>query len=111
MAEAFFMPTMTDGTGADWIGGWFGTGPERGIALIFTLAGIIGVAVTLAARATARTAASPPPDLPPHHLGGFRLRAASVSAPETDAAQKASSRGHRRLWTGVLDGNQAEWPG
>ena len=30
LAEAFFMPTMTDGAGADWIGGWFGTGPERG---------------------------------------------------------------------------------
>ena len=27
------MPFMTDGRGADWIGDWFGTGPERGIAL------------------------------------------------------------------------------
>ncbi|MGH9265604.1 MAG: MFS transporter [Acidimicrobiales bacterium] len=46
IAEAVFMPLMTDGRGADWIGGWFGTGPERGIALMFTLAGLIGVAVT-----------------------------------------------------------------
>ena len=52
LAEAAFMPFMTDGRGADWIGDWFGTGPERGIALMFTLAGIIGVVVTLAARAT-----------------------------------------------------------
>jgi DHA3 family multidrug efflux protein-like MFS transporter len=49
IAEAVFMPFMTDGRGADWIGGWFGTGPDRGIALIFTLAGIIGVVITLVA--------------------------------------------------------------
>jgi DHA3 family multidrug efflux protein-like MFS transporter len=48
LAERVFMPFMTDGRGADWIGGWFGTGPERGIGLIFTLAGLIGVVVTLA---------------------------------------------------------------
>jgi DHA3 family multidrug efflux protein-like MFS transporter len=49
IAEAVFMPTMTDGRGADWIGSWFGTGPDRGIALIFTIAGVIGVAVTFLA--------------------------------------------------------------
>ena len=32
------------------IGGWFGTGPERGLALMFTLAGLIGVVVTILAR-------------------------------------------------------------
>lgn len=52
VAEAFVMPTMTDGRGADWIGGWFGTGPERGIALIFTVAGLLGIVVTLAVRAS-----------------------------------------------------------
>jgi DHA3 family multidrug efflux protein-like MFS transporter len=52
VAEAVFMPLMTDGRGADWIGGWFGTGPERGIALMFTLAGLIGVAITALARAS-----------------------------------------------------------
>jgi DHA3 family multidrug efflux protein-like MFS transporter len=52
LAEKRFMPFMTDGKGADWIGGWFGTGPERGIALVFTVAGLIGVFVTLVARAT-----------------------------------------------------------
>ena len=30
LASAVFMPTMTDGVGADLIGSWFGTGPERG---------------------------------------------------------------------------------
>jgi DHA3 family multidrug efflux protein-like MFS transporter len=52
LAEAVFMPTMTDGLGADLIGSWFGTGPQRGIAVMFTLAGLIGVAVTLLARAS-----------------------------------------------------------
>jgi DHA3 family multidrug efflux protein-like MFS transporter len=52
LASAVFMPTMTDGAGADLIGSWFGTGPERGLALLFTLAGLIGVVVTLFARAS-----------------------------------------------------------
>lgn len=50
LAERVFMPFMTDGRGADWIGGWFGTGPERGLALIFTLAGLLGILVTVAVR-------------------------------------------------------------
>jgi DHA3 family multidrug efflux protein-like MFS transporter len=49
IAEAVFMPLMTDGRGADLIGDWYGTGPDRGIALMFTLAGLVGVAVTLLA--------------------------------------------------------------
>ena len=52
LAETVFMPLMTDGRGADWIGGWFGTGPDRGLALMFTLAGLLGVVVTLAARSS-----------------------------------------------------------
>ncbi len=43
LAETVFIPFMTDGKGVDWIGGWFGTGPERGIALVFCLAGIVGL--------------------------------------------------------------------
>jgi DHA3 family multidrug efflux protein-like MFS transporter len=49
LAEAVFIPFMTDGRGVEWMGEWFGTGPDRGIALMFTLAGIAGIAVTLAA--------------------------------------------------------------
>lgn len=49
LAEAVFIPLMTDGAGADWIGSWFGTGPERGLAVMFTLAGLLGVIVTAAA--------------------------------------------------------------
>jgi DHA3 family multidrug efflux protein-like MFS transporter len=50
LAETTFMPFMTDGGGADAIGSWFGTGPERGLALMFTVAGLIGVVVTVLAR-------------------------------------------------------------
>ena len=52
LAERVFMPFMTDGRGADWIGDWFGRGPERGLALAFTLAGLLGIAATLAARSS-----------------------------------------------------------
>jgi MFS transporter, DHA3 family, multidrug efflux protein len=37
---------MTTGAGADLIGGWFGTGPDRGIALVFVLTGIVGLRIT-----------------------------------------------------------------
>ena len=49
LAETVFIPTMTDGAGADLIGSWYGTGPDRGLAIMFTLAGIIGVVVTVGA--------------------------------------------------------------
>jgi len=52
LAEAVFIPFMTDGGGADSIGRWFGIGPDRGIALLFTLAGLLGVIVTVATRAS-----------------------------------------------------------
>ncbi len=47
LAEGVVIPSMTDGYGAERIGDWFGTGPDRGIALVFTVAGLIGIAVTL----------------------------------------------------------------
>ena len=50
LAEQVFMPFMTDGQGVELIGGWFGTGPERGLALMFTLAGLVGITVTAFAR-------------------------------------------------------------
>ena len=40
---------MTTGAGVELLGGWFGTGTDRGIALLFTLTGLIGLAVTLIA--------------------------------------------------------------
>ena len=49
ITELFFIPFMTTGAGVDLIGSWFGTGADRGIALVFTVTGIIGLIVTLIA--------------------------------------------------------------
>ena len=49
IAQFWIIPAMTDGGLADGIGSWFGTGPDRGMALIFIVAGTIGLAVTLLA--------------------------------------------------------------
>ena len=47
IAQLVFIPFMTTGTGVDLIGSWFGTGTDRGLALLFTVAGLVGRAVTL----------------------------------------------------------------
>ncbi|MCQ3935793.1 MAG: MFS transporter [Chloroflexi bacterium] len=52
IAETFFIPFMTTGAGVGLIGGWFGTGADRGIALVFTVTGIIGLILTLFAMNT-----------------------------------------------------------
>jgi DHA3 family multidrug efflux protein-like MFS transporter len=49
IAQFLFIPFMTTGAGVDLIGGWFGTGTDRGIALLFTVTGLIGLTVTLIA--------------------------------------------------------------
>ena len=49
IAQSWVIPFMTDGTGAETIGSWFGTGPDRGMALIFIVAGSIGLLVTILA--------------------------------------------------------------
>jgi DHA3 family multidrug efflux protein-like MFS transporter len=46
LAQFAFIPFMTHGRGVDWIGGWFGTGPARGIALVFVLTALLGLAWT-----------------------------------------------------------------
>lgn len=50
LTQFVFIPFMTEGAGVDLIGSWFGTGPSRGIALVFSLAGIVGLITTLIAR-------------------------------------------------------------
>jgi len=52
IAQFFFIPFMTTGAGVVLIGDWFGTGADRGIALVFILAGLIGLFVTLLAFTT-----------------------------------------------------------
>src|SRR5688572_18718207 len=49
ITQLIFIPFMTTGAGADTIGGWFGTGPDRGIALVFVLLGLLGLGVTILA--------------------------------------------------------------
>jgi MFS transporter, DHA3 family, multidrug efflux protein len=52
VAQYIFIPFMTTGAGVKLIGGWFGTGQARGIGLLFTVTGMIGLAVTLLAMRT-----------------------------------------------------------
>jgi DHA3 family multidrug efflux protein-like MFS transporter len=49
IAEFLVIPAMTGGSLASAIGPWFGTGPARGMALVFIGAGVIGLLVTLLA--------------------------------------------------------------
>jgi MFS transporter, DHA3 family, multidrug efflux protein len=49
IAQWIFIPFMTTGDGVQLIGDWFGTGVGRGIALVFTAAGALGLAVTVVA--------------------------------------------------------------
>jgi MFS transporter, DHA3 family, multidrug efflux protein len=49
IAQFIFIPFMTTGIGVDLLGNWFGTGKDRGIALLFTVTGLIGLIVTLIA--------------------------------------------------------------
>ena len=71
IAQFWVIPSMTDGTLADLIGPAFGTGPVRAMALIFIVAGVIGLIATLLAlrsryyrELSARYAAAPPDDGP-----------------------------------------------
>ena len=49
VAQLIFIPFMTTGAGVDLLGPWFGTGTDRGLALLFSIAGLIGLIVTLLA--------------------------------------------------------------
>lgn len=53
LAQLVFIPFMTTGAGVGLLGGWFGTGVDRGIALVFILAGSVGLVVTLFAMRSA----------------------------------------------------------
>ena len=49
VTQIFVIPFMSTGAGARAIGNWYGTGPERGMAVMFTLAGTLGVLAALLA--------------------------------------------------------------
>jgi DHA3 family multidrug efflux protein-like MFS transporter len=72
LTEFVVIPFMTVGLGAETIGGWFGTGPARGMALVFTVAGLIGLVVTIIAfnskyyrQLSAAYAQAPDPEIRP----------------------------------------------
>ena len=46
LAQFVAIPFMTTGAGVDLIGDWFGTGTARGLALLVTISGILGVVLT-----------------------------------------------------------------
>jgi DHA3 family multidrug efflux protein-like MFS transporter len=52
IAQYIFIPFMTTGAGVELIGDWFGTGMARGLALLFTVTGIIGFIFTILAMQT-----------------------------------------------------------
>jgi DHA3 family multidrug efflux protein-like MFS transporter len=47
VTQIFFIPFMTTGKGVELIGSWYGVGQGRGIGLVFTIAGILGLIITL----------------------------------------------------------------
>jgi DHA3 family multidrug efflux protein-like MFS transporter len=49
ITQFIFIPFMTTGAGVGLIGSWFGVGPGRGMALVFVIAAVVGLAVTLVA--------------------------------------------------------------
>ena len=49
IAQFVVIPFMTDGWGAENLGPWFGTGADRGLALVFVITGIVGMVVTVLA--------------------------------------------------------------
>lgn len=52
ITQFIFIPFMTTGAGVDLIGDWYGVGANRGMALVFSITGIIGLVITILARRT-----------------------------------------------------------
>ncbi len=49
LTQFVVIPFMSTGAGARMVGHWYGTGPERGMAVMFTLAGLMGAVAALLA--------------------------------------------------------------
>jgi DHA3 family multidrug efflux protein-like MFS transporter len=76
ITQVWVIPFMTTGAGAEAIGGWFGTGADRAIALVFMVSGLLGLGATLlalrsraAADLSARYARAAATPGPPHERG------------------------------------------
>lgn len=49
LTQFVFIPLMTTGAGATAIGDWYGTTDERGMAIVFSITGVLGVVMTMIA--------------------------------------------------------------
>jgi DHA3 family multidrug efflux protein-like MFS transporter len=81
ITQFVFIPFMTDGAGARTIGPWFGTGADRGMALVFVLTGIIGVIATSLALVSR----------PYHRLSRRLAEQPTAGAPATGAPEDAAT--------------------
>ena len=71
LTQFVVIPFMTDGAGAAAIGEWYGTGPDRGMALVFSATGLLGVMAAVAA----------------YNSRQYRQLSAAYAAIETPAAE------------------------
>jgi DHA3 family multidrug efflux protein-like MFS transporter len=85
VAQFVFVPFMTTGAGAELLGPWFGTGPERGLALLFTIAGVLGLVLTIVAFTTRHYR-----QLSRHYLEGTTLATAVEPAVELEPVPAAA---------------------
>ena len=97
ITQLAFIPWMTDGAGADLIGGWFGTGQDRGIALVFVLTGVIGLVVTVLA-------------LNSRFYRQLSQRYAEAPAAEPDVAEPPAADGTGTVEAGASKGALTEAP-
>ena len=58
IAQFVAIPFMTTGAGVELLGAWFGTGPDRGLALLFAVTGVIGLAHDARSRCAPRVPAA-----------------------------------------------------
>jgi MFS transporter, DHA3 family, multidrug efflux protein len=84
LAQFVAIPFMTTGAGVDLIGGWYGTGTDRGLALLFTLSGLIGVVLTAIALRSR-----------PYRLLSARYAEEAATGSGDDARQPAVETGSR----------------
>ena len=87
LAQFVAIPFMTTGAGVDLLGDWYGTGTDRGLALLFTITGVIGFVLTAAAlrsrpyRLLSERYGRGGPDTPPGDEGPDQVGAGATKRP------------------------------
>lgn len=93
LAQFVVIPFMSTGAGARLIGAWYGTGPERGIALLYTVAGLLGMVLTVIATRSRR----------------FRELAAAVAERRVGGLDAEPARGPLSDYAVMAAGNLSLW--